>query len=145
MRLGLRTAGTIEPVAADDLSLWTAICPRPLIVRAESQLTSDQVGELCPGTQVRVVEMVHTPNGTLRVRVRRVSDLRIIGWVTHYNESGILNLMKGVHLEPVGQRWQACTPSQRGERADARARLKLARRKKSAQKAPTWHSTPMII
>ena len=41
---------------ADDESIWTVICPRPLIVRADSALTSVLLDELAPGEEVTILK-----------------------------------------------------------------------------------------
>ena len=64
------------------------------------------------------------PNCTLRVLVRRVSSdpaQQPVGWVTHLNDRGIPNLMKGSHAEPAGQRWQTSSPEMRKQRTARRA------------------------
>ena len=98
--------------------VWTVVCPRPLIVRIRSDRTSALVGELAPGSQVKVCDSIRMNNGEKRMQVIQLDADEPFGWVTQLNNRGIQNLQPGVHSEPAG------SPERRKQRAAQRQKEK---------------------
>ena len=65
---------------ADDQSVWSVVCPRPLIVRSGSRLDSGQLTELAPGEEVTIVKTAHA-GSSQRALVRRHPTEDIIGGI----------------------------------------------------------------
>jgi len=104
----------------DNLALvaseWAVVSERGLIVRAESELTSDKLGELPPGTVVTVHSLVYFQDGSIRARVDA-------GWITAVTKDAKDNLVpKAMAPVPPEQRRKPPVPERMSQEEHAAAK-----------------------
>ena len=91
------SGGSALPVGAD-LRVHIVIAPKPMLIRAESELNSTKTGELARDSRVHIHERREMSDGTVRVKVGNAADRSPTsagpsrGWVTAVTKAGVNNL-----------------------------------------------------
>ena len=70
------------------------VAAKPPLVRADFEMSSDEVGKLPTGSTVYVLEMRTQPDGAKRARVALEGQEQPFGWLTAVTKDGVENLRK---------------------------------------------------
>ena len=96
-------AGAEEATGYHPTSEWRVATSRAAVVRAGSELTSQKVGDLLPGSVVEVHEFVTLPDGSRRARTDA-------GWITAVTRDGRDILWQAPRTPSAADQTSASTP-----------------------------------